>query len=144
VPIVKITELIIRPVRRPSHDAMGDMRKQPKKAPPWRMETALELIVVFCALVWSANPKSRWKESSERTPPVERTCQLPLWILRRYYTSALITPVSNANANEPMQLAATRYIARTSPSFRPISSVGRRERFTEWEQSQFVFDSLMR
>lgn len=31
-----------------------------------------------------------------------------------------MTPVSKANANEPMQLAETRYTARKRPSLRPI------------------------
>ena len=32
----------------------------------------------------------------------------------------LITPVSNANAKEPMQLADAKYVARKRPSLRPI------------------------
>lgn len=47
VPRVKTSELMIRPERRPRYEVIGEMRKHPKKAPPWRMETALELTVVF-------------------------------------------------------------------------------------------------
>lgn len=67
VPTVKTSELMIKPVRRPKNLAMGETKKQPKKAPAWRMETALELTLVFWALVY---PKSFWKDSRERTPPV--------------------------------------------------------------------------
>lgn len=42
----KTIELRIRPPRRPRYAAMGMVKKQPKKAPAWRMDTALEFTVV--------------------------------------------------------------------------------------------------
>lgn len=50
VPMENTSELAMSPDRRPSQEAMGQIRKQPKKAPPWRIETALELTFVLPVL----------------------------------------------------------------------------------------------
>jgi hypothetical protein len=62
----KMTEQIIRDGRRPRRDVMGQMRKQPTKAPAWSTDTQRE----FTNVRWeSGYAKSCWKEGSVRTPP---------------------------------------------------------------------------
>lgn len=56
------------PPRRPMKFVIGQMKNEPKKAPPCRIETAFELTLVFCAFVYL---KSFSKDVRVRTPPKE-------------------------------------------------------------------------
>ena len=47
-PISKTTDAATRDQRRPKREAIGQMKKHPKNAPPWRTETAFAFTEVDC------------------------------------------------------------------------------------------------
>jgi hypothetical protein len=65
-PTSKTIDATTRDHRRPKRAAIGQMKKQPKKAPAWSTLTALELTLVASAVVYL---KSLLKESRVRMPP---------------------------------------------------------------------------